>query len=36
LFGAGRKQRIYAPPQIQVQSLDFDDHAFVAPKPAQD
>ncbi|WP_234464098.1 alpha-D-ribose 1-methylphosphonate 5-phosphate C-P-lyase PhnJ [Paracoccus caeni] len=33
LFGAGREQRIYAlPPYTQVESLDFDDHPFVASK----
>ncbi len=29
LFGAGREQRIYAPPtQTHVVSLDFEDHPF--------
>ena len=33
LFGAGREQRIYAlPPYTKVESLDFDDHPFVASK----
>ena len=33
LFGAGREQRIYAlPPYCKVESLDFDDHPFVASK----
>ena len=33
LFGAGREQRIYAlPPYTRVESLDFDDHPFVASK----
>jgi alpha-D-ribose 1-methylphosphonate 5-phosphate C-P lyase len=33
LFGAGREQRIYAlPPYSHVESLDFDDHPFVASK----
>jgi alpha-D-ribose 1-methylphosphonate 5-phosphate C-P lyase len=37
LFGAGREQRIYAlPPYTQVVSLDFEDHPFVASKPAHD
>lgn len=33
LFGAGREQRIYAlPPFTRVESLDFEDHPFVASK----
>jgi alpha-D-ribose 1-methylphosphonate 5-phosphate C-P lyase len=33
LFGAGREQRIYAlPPHTRVESLDFEDHPFVASK----
>jgi alpha-D-ribose 1-methylphosphonate 5-phosphate C-P lyase len=33
LFGAGREQRIHAvPPHTRVESLDFEDHPFVASK----
>jgi alpha-D-ribose 1-methylphosphonate 5-phosphate C-P lyase len=36
LFGAGREQRIYALPPLQVVSLDFEDHPFVASKAPHD